>query len=63
MRISNLIGIKGADLDGQRNEDDSRRGFFLFASFSFFKTGCGNVGNSTGRPGPGYEYSNRPLDG
>ena len=29
---------------------DRRRGFFLFGSFSFFKTGCGNVENSTGRP-------------
>jgi hypothetical protein len=34
---------------------DRRRGFFLFGSFSFFKEGCGNVENSTGRPHPGYE--------
>ena len=40
-----------------------RRGFFLFGSFSFFKTGCGNVEKSTGRPSPGYEYSPRPCDG
>jgi hypothetical protein len=28
-----------------KEEWDRRRGFFLFASFSFFKEGCGNVEN------------------
>jgi hypothetical protein len=35
-------------LKGQR-ETIRRRGFFLFASFSFFKASCGNVEKSTGR--------------
>jgi hypothetical protein len=39
------------------------RSFFLFASFSFFEAGCGNLKKIHGRPGPGYEYSTQPHDG
>ena len=51
------------DLKGKKNSLDRRRRFFLFGPFSFFEAGCGNVEKSTGRPGPGYEYSPQPADG
>jgi len=33
----------------KEEEGPGRRGFFLFGSFSFFKTSCGNVEKSTDR--------------
>jgi hypothetical protein len=39
-----LIVIEGR-IRQAKKEEDSRSGFFLFGSFSFFKEGCGNVEN------------------
>src|SRR5881396_825808 len=49
-------------LEGERLIISSSSGFFLFASFSFFRIACGNVGNSRAvAAGPDYELIPRAV--